>query len=376
MEKVDVVIIGAGIVGLSVARAVSRVKDAVYVLERHESFGQETSSRNSEVLHAGIYYPPDSLKTRMCIQGNRLTYELCEKHAIAYKRTGKLIVATDSAEIPDLEKLFANAKANGVQGLELLSKTKAKELELHINAEAAILSLSTGIVDTHKLMEYFEYEAMQNGASITYKTEVQGIKKAADGYEITVIDASNEEFSFVAEAVINCAGLCSDSIAAMVGMDSDALGYRLKYCKGQYFTLSAAKSKRIARLIYPVPVPQSGGLGIHSCPNLAGIVRLGPDAHYIEREMVEYSVDEGAKKDFFESAVKFLPFIEQDDLIPDTAGIRPKLQGPDEAFRDFVIQEETDKGFPGFVNCIGIESPGLTAAPAIAELVTQQLRIS
>jgi len=374
MEKVEVVIVGAGIVGLSVACEISSLRDSVYLLERHESFGRETSSRNSEVIHAGIYYPKDSLKAKTCIEGNRLIYETCGKNNIPNKKLGKLILAADDSEVPDLEKLFDNAEANGVRELELLPKDKIKVLEPNIKAEAAIHSKTTGIFDSHSLMKYYAFKAAQNGASITYKAEVRGIRKAKNGYEVTVFDASNEEFKFVAEVLINCAGLESDKVAQMAGIDIDEEGYRLKYSKGQYFNLSAKKSKLINRLIYPVPTQGSAGLGIHATPNLTGAVRLGPDDEYIDKENVDYDVDEGARMKFYDSTVKFLPFLDKDDLMPDTSGIRPKLQGPGEAFRDFIIREESGLGLPGFINLIGIESPGLTSAPSIAKLVKDKVR--
>ncbi|MFC1703783.1 NAD(P)/FAD-dependent oxidoreductase [Candidatus Omnitrophota bacterium] len=369
MEKVDVVIIGAGIVGLSVASEVSRLKKAVYVLERHESFGQETSSRNSEVIHAGIYYPKDSLKAKTCVEGNRLTYEICKKNNLPHKKLGKLIVATNSSECEELEKIIENARANGVEELELLSKEKVAALEPNVKAEAAIYSGTTGIVDSHSLMKYFAFAAEQQGAVITYKTAVKDIAKVQQGYEVTVVDASGEEFSFIAETVINCAGLESDSIAEMAGIDVDKYDYRLKYCKGQYFTLSSVKSSLIQRLIYPVPRAKTVSLGIHATPNLAGMVRLGPDDEYVNRNSFTYDVDESARAKFFGSAVSFLPFLEEHDLSPDTSGMRPKLQGPGEDVKDFVIRDEGDKGFEGFINLIGIESPGLTAAASIAQLV-------
>ncbi|MDB4349845.1 NAD(P)/FAD-dependent oxidoreductase [Omnitrophica bacterium] len=368
MEKVGVVIIGAGIVGLSVAAELSRHRDSVYLVERHESFGRETSSRNSEVIHAGIYYPKDSLKARTCLEGKRLIYETCERHNIPYKRSGKLIVAADDSEMPDLERLFSNARTNGVEDVELLSKDGIRELEPDIKAEAAIYSKTTGIVDSHSLMNFYASKAKENGTGITYKAEVRAIEKTKGGYEVTIIDADNEEFTFLTETLVNCAGLQSDMIARMAGIDR--ADYGLKYCKGQYFKLNAKKSKHITTLVYPVPKSASLTLGIHATPNLAGIVRLGPDDRYIDREDIDYDVDEGARGKFYDSCVKFLPFIERDDLSQDTSGIRPKLQGPGEPFRDFVIKEESDLGFPGFVNLIGIESPGLTAAPSIAKIVS------
>jgi len=374
MEKVGVTIIGAGVVGLSVASEISNFKNSVYVIERHESFGRETSSRNSEVIHAGIYHPKDSLKTKMCIEGNKLIYETCTKNNIPHKKQGKLIVATDISEIPDLERLFANASANGAEDLELLTKGKIKDLEPNIRAEAAIYSKTTGIVDSHGLMKYYAFKATHNGTVISYHTEVKSLREKKGGYEITVVDSNNEEFSFLTDVLVNSAGLESDKIAQMVGIDVDKEGYRLKYCKGQYFGLPAKKSRLINRLVYPLPMPKSAGLGIHATPNLTGTVRLGPDDEYIERENANYDIDEHAKVKFYDSAAKFLPFLEEGDLSPDTSGIRPKLQGPDEPFRDFVIKEESRLGLPGFINLIGIESPGMTAAPAIARYVVHLLR--
>lgn len=278
------------------------------MLERHESFGQETSSRNSEVIHAGIYYPKDSLKARTCVEGKRLIYDICLKHNIPHGKLGKLIVATNTSETSLLEALFENAKANGAEGLQLLPETKISKLEPNIKAEAAIYSKTTGIVDSHSLMKYYALKAQQNKASIAYKTLVTGIKKTKSGYEVTVTDSSNEKFSFLTEILINCAGLESDTIAAMAGIDIDKQGYRLKYCKGQYFNVSSKKSKFINRLIYPLPKSEATGLGIHATPNLTGTVRLGPDDEYIGRENVDYSVDENAKSKFYDSVIKFLPF--------------------------------------------------------------------
>ncbi|MBL7068463.1 MAG: NAD(P)/FAD-dependent oxidoreductase [Candidatus Omnitrophica bacterium] len=370
MEKIEVAVVGAGIIGLAIASEVSKFKKSLYVLERHESFGQETSSRNSEVLHAGLYYPKGSLKRETCIEGKRLLYEICEKNNIPYRRLGKLVVAASASETAGLERLFCNARANGVRELELISKDKIKSLEPNIKAEAAIHSKSTGIVDSHSLMKYYVIKIKEKKAGISYKTEVKSVKKIGGGYEIRVLDANNTEFKFETEILINCAGLESDRIAEMAGVDIESKGYRLKYCKGQYFKLPPKKSRLIKRLIYPVPRERNAGLGIHATPNLGGIIRLGPDDEYVEREGFDYKVDERARARFRDSVFNFLPFIEENDLTCDTAGIRPKLQGPGEDFRDYVIKEERDIGLPGFINLIGIESPGLTSAPSIARFVS------
>ena len=374
MEKVEAVIIGAGIVGLSVAARVSRKKSSVYLLERHRSFGQETSARNSEVIHAGIYYPKGSLKDGTCIEGNRLVYEICEKNRIPYKRLGKLIVAVDPSEKADLEALFENARANGVTDIVLLDKDRVKDLEPNITACEAIYSGTTGIVDTHKLMSFFAQQAKENGVSISYDTEVIRIEHLKEGYKITVKDTTGEDFQFLSQIVINCAGLESDTVAGIVGIDIDKADYKLKYCKGQYFKLGTKKSSYIKRLIYPVLKPKATALGIHATPNLSGMVRLGPDEKFIDRGQIDYNVDEEAKGPFYDSCSRFLPFLDKEDLSQDTSGVRPKLQGEGELFRDFVIKEESEKGLPGFINLIGIESPGLTAAPAIAGMVLDMIR--
>ena len=368
------VIIGAGIVGLSVAARVSREKGSVFLLERHKAFGQETSSRNSEVIHAGIYYPKGSLKAGTCIEGNRLIYEICEKNRIPCKRLGKLIVASDPSERADLEALFKNGRANGVTDIDLLGKGQIKDLEPNVTACEAIYSGTTGIVDTHKLMSFFACQAKENSASISYNTEVIRIEYLKEGYRITVKDATGEDFQFLSQIVINCAGLESDTVAGIAGIDIDKADYRLKYCKGQYFKLGTKKSFYIKRLIYPVPKHRATALGIHATPNLSGMVRLGPDERYIDRGEIDYNVDEEAKGSFYDSCSRFLPFLDKEDLSQDTSGIRPKLQGEGELFRDFVIKEESGKGLPGFINLIGIESPGLTAAPAIAEMVSGMIR--
>ena len=361
MEEIEIAIIGAGVVGLAIAAEVAKGRE-VYVLEKNETFGQETSSRTSEVIHAGIYYPLGSLKAKLCVAGNAMLYELCEEHGIGYKKLGKLVVATEDEEIKELEGLLENGQKNGIS-LEFLSKGEVRKLEPKVSAVAAIFSPSTGIVDSYGLMKYFLGVAKDNNAKIVYKAKVVGIEKLTDKYKVTVEDTAGN-FSFLTRVLINSAGLNSDRIAEVAGIDIAKAGYQLHYCKGEYFSTSQAVTKR---LIYPVPKPNEGGLGIHIIPDLQGRIRLGPNAQYVDK--IDYKVDEKWKREFYDSAKKLLPFIEYDDLEPDFAGIRPKLQGPGEDFRDFVIRHEHDKGLEGFINLIGIESPGLTASPAIAKYV-------
>jgi L-2-hydroxyglutarate oxidase LhgO len=320
-----------------------------------------------------MYYPPGTLKAKLCVEGRRLLYSLCAKNNIPHKKTGKLIVATQKEEVPSLQQLFQQGCANDVENLRLLEGKELLSREPHISGIAALYSAETGIVDSHCLMQYFLDAAKDKGAMVVYNAPVTAIERVAGGYCLTV--KNNQESETVqAPLVINCAGLDSDTIAAYLGIDIEQLGYRLHYCKGQYFRLKDNKSRLIKGLVYPVPKPKSGGLGIHATLDLAGGLRLGPDDQYLKQRLQDYSVDNAKRDDFYASARKFMPFLQQDDLIPDCAGIRPKLQGPQDNFRDFLIQEETALGFPGFVNLIGIESPGLTAACAIARYVRALLK--
>ena len=367
LDKVDVTIVGAGVIGLAVAAHLADHRRQVYVLEKNERFGLETSSRGSEVIHSGIYYPPGSLKAITCVKGNALIYELCDKYRIGCKQLGKLMVATNNQETEELEALLDRGRENGVKGLKMLSRQEIKALEPNIEALTGILSPFTGIVDSYGLMRYFLGEAQEKGANIVYKSEVVGIEKVSEGYEVTVAEDSGFS-SFKTAVVINCAGLSSDRVAALAGVDIIESGYKLHYCKGEYFSVGWGKSSLVKRLVYPVPETKGTGLGIHVTLNLEGRMRLGPNARYLDR--IDYTVDEAQRVPFAHAVRRFLPFIEPEDLEPEMAGIRPKLQGPGDDFRDFVITEESRRGLPGLINLVGIESPGLTSAPAIAELVS------
>jgi len=366
LDKAEITIIGAGVIGLAVASRVAREGRQVYIIEQNDSFGKETSSRNSEIIHSGIYYPPGSLKAKTCLEGNAILYEICQKYGIGYKKTGKLIVATNEQETEELESLFENGKQNGVRGLVMLPEAKVKRMEPNVKAIAAIFAPSSGVIDSHALMKYFDFKSREGGARTAYRSKVVGIEKSADGYEITIEDSSGTS-SFPTRVLINCAGLNSDKIAELAGIDIDRAGYKLHYCKGEYFSVGNNKNQLVKRLIYPVPEPNRASLGIHLTLDISGRMRLGPNARYVDE--IDYSVDQQQKGDFYNSVKGFLPFIEYEDLEPEMAGIRPKLQGPGEPFRDFVIRHEGDKGLPGLINLIGIESPGLTSAPAIAGYV-------
>ena len=364
LAEIDVAIIGAGIIGLATAREIAQGEKRVFVFEKNRTFGLETSSRNSEVIHAGIYYPEDSLKATLCVEGKSLLYKLCDKHNIAYKKSGKIIVAADENEINWLKELYEQGRKNGVDDLVLLSRTEVNKLEPNIEARAGLLSPSSGILDSYTLLKFLYGQAREKGAEFVFDTEVIGIERAGAKYEVRIKDRDGISV-FVAHAVVNCAGLNSDRIAQLAGIDIAKVGYKLHYCKGEYFSLDSKYRNLVSRLIYPVP--EQAGHGIHVTVGLDGRVRLGPNARYVEE--VDYRVDETQKEAFYNSVQRFLPHIELEDLAPESAGIRPKLQGPEEDFRDFVIAHEEKAGFPGLINLIGIESPGLTAAPAIARYV-------
>jgi len=363
METANIVIIGAGVVGLAIAAKVSEKNEAVFLFEKNGRFGQETSSHNSGVIHSGIHYPKNSLKANLCVKGNAMIYEICERYKIPYKKLGKLTVAIEEEEIDELEKLMRMGEENGVEGLRFLEKEEVKKMEPNVSVEKAIYSPSTGIVEPDELMNFFYAQAHKNYAILTTETEVTGLRKVDNGYEVNGTSVG-EKFTIMAKTVINCAGLYSDKIATMVGLDVDKLRYRLHYCKGDYFRVVGKPPVKM--LVYPVP--KGPGLGIHLTPDLAGTIRLGPNAYYVNN--INYEV-ESNEKEFREDVKRFLPSINEHQIQADSAGIRPKLQGPNDGFRDFVIRHEADRDLFGLINLIGIESPGLTAAPAIGEFVSE-----
>ncbi len=366
MEQVDLTIVGAGLIGLATAWQSARSGRRVLLLERHPAFGRETSSRNSEVIHAGIYYPPGSLKGRFCIEGNRLLYELCERHRIPCLNCGKLIVAVTAAEEEQLPGLLELGAGNGAERLELIGGRRVRQLEPEINARAALLCPTSGIVDTHRLMQFYETAARQGGVEPVYNVEVGTLERLHDGWRVGVRDVSGEEYAFATRVLVNSAGLESGNLAATAGIDQDAAGYRINYCKGIYFRVGRGKEGLTRRLIYPVP-PRPGSVGIHTCPDTAGGMRLGPHDTWVDA--IDYEVDETERDTMYHAAKPFLPWLEPEDLQPDTAGIHPKVQKPGEPLQDFIVRHESDRGLPGLINLIGIESPGVTSSPALGRHV-------
>ena len=373
-DKVEIIIIGAGVVGLAVAAEISARQPgrSLVLMEKNDSFGAETSSRNSEVIHAGIYYPTGSLKAGLCVEGKQLLYQFCDRWKIPYRRCGKIIVATTDEEALSLGTLLARARANGVEDLLELGPSQLAALEPHIRAEQALLSPSTGVINSHALMGRLEQNALQKGVLPAYRHPVHDIEPLDKGYRVFFTNPDGSSDALECELLINSAGLKSDQIAALAGIDFDQAGYRIHLCKGEYFSLPPSRAKLVNHLIYPPPLHELTGLGIHATKTLDGRLRLGPNAVYVKEE--DYSIDPAQGPRFFGAVQAFMPFIEENDLEPDMAGIRPKLSGPGESFRDFVICEESERGRPGLINLVGIESPGLTACLAIARMVEKMIR--
>lgn len=362
MDEAKITIVGAGIVGLAIASELSARYDDIILLEKHSTFGQETSSRNSEVIHSGIYYPYKSLKAELCVEGAEAIYDICDRNNIGCARLGKLIVASNKDEIKALEDLSERGKKNNVKGLTILDPGEIREKEPNVNAEAALFSPNSGIVDSHSLMKYFFNVAQNNGVLFAFNSELVKVEKKEDGFIVRILQG---DYQYKSKVIVNCAGLHADSIAQIAGIDIYKSGYKLKFCKGSYF--SYQKKSPVNMLIYPIPHEQLTGLGVHATLDLARRLRFGPDVEYIDS--IDFRVDPDKKELFFKQANKILSGLEKEAFVPDMAGVRPKLNGPNEKVRDFIIKDETDDGLPGLINLIGIESPGLTAAPAIAKMV-------
>jgi len=363
----DVGVVGGGIIGLACAATLSCRGRSVVLLERHSRPGQETSSRNSGVIHAGLYYPEGSLKARLCVEGRQLLYQRCRTLGVGHRKTGKLLVATLPEEEKKLEAIFARARRNGAGALAPLDRKAIKELEPRVSASAGLWSPESGIVDVHELMYSYQKEASDHGTLLAFQTEVEAVERTAHGLCLATKSASGERTRIGCTTVINAAGLYADRVAELAGLDVDALSYRYHWCKGDYFALDSALRGLVSHLVYPTPV--HAGLGIHITFDLGGRMTLGPDTEYVTE--ISYRVDPGKRAEFASAARRYLPELLDEHLSADYAGIRPKLQGPHDDFRDFVIEDATPHGIPGLINLIGIESPGVTASGAIAQRVGQ-----
>lgn len=360
MEKIDAAVIGAGVIGLAVARALALAGRDVLVVEAADAVGTETSSRNSEVIHAGIYYAPGSLKARLCVEGRDELYRFCAAHGVPHKRVGKLIVATAEDQLGRLEKIVAGARACGVDDLRWLSRAQALALEPELACVSAVLSTSTGIVDSHALMLALLGEAEAQGAQIVFRTRVLSGRIEDDGIALLTRGEDGDELELKAALVVNAAGHGAVPVArALAGMPPENIP-RQFFARGCYFSM--ARKSPFSRLVYPVPV--DGGLGVHLTLDMGGAARFGPDVEWIER--LDHTVDSARADAFYEEIRRYWPALEDGALQPAYAGVRPKVSGPGEPPADFMIEGPRDHGVAGLVNLFGIESPGLTASLAIA----------
>jgi L-2-hydroxyglutarate oxidase LhgO len=369
MADTPLTVVGAGVVGLAVAARLAAHRPGLVIVERRDRHGTETSSRNSEVVHGGIYYPTGSAKARLCTRGRELVYEACARLGVAHRVTGKLIVAVTPGEVGEVERLHAMGLANGVP-LEMQTAAQCRALEPAVPAVAGVLSPRTGILSAHGLMDAFLAEARRHGAILQLRAELVALERRDRDFRLRLRTPAGEE-ELTSERVVNAAGLEADTVAALAGIDVDAAGYRQHWWKGSYFSVAGAKSGLVARLVYPVPTAFS--LGVHVVLGLDGRLRFGPDADHLPDRRLDYAVDETKRPAFARAARRLLPALREEDLSPDIAGIRPKRQGPGDPARAFVVAEESARGLPGLVSLVGIDSPGLTSSPAIAEEVERLL---
>jgi L-2-hydroxyglutarate oxidase LhgO len=361
LERLDVAIIGGGVVGLAVARAFALAGRDVVLLEAEPTIGNHTSSRNSEVIHAGIYYPTGSLKARLCVAGKHALYPYCEASGVAHARLGKLIVATTAEQIPVLEKLLLQARANGVDDLYWVEREEVRKLEPAVSCERALFSPSTGIVDSHGFMAALKRDAEARGAHVVLNTPVVGGRVADRGVELSI--GGGDPVRALCRVVINAAGLFAQDVAGSIeGLPKSTIPPQF-LAKGHYFVLRGKSP--FTRLVYPVPEP--GGLGVHVTLDLGGQARFGPDVSWIDS--IDYGLDESRAESFYPAIRRYFPGLVAGSLQPGYTGIRPKTTPPGSPPQDFIIQGPAEHGVAGMVNLYGIESPGLTAALALADLV-------
>jgi L-2-hydroxyglutarate oxidase LhgO len=310
------------------------------------------------------------LKGQLCLEGNELMYRICQEHGIPHRNTKKLIVAVDDREEAALPELLTTARDNGARGVEIISRAEIARIEPNVRAQAALYCPTSGIVDTHRLMQHWKAVAVAADAQVVFNTEVVSIQRVPGGYAIGTRGKDGSRYDLKTRILINCAGLCSGHIAALAGIDIDQAGYRIQHKKGVYYRAHARLALFPRALIYPVP-PVPGSVGIHTTPDLGGGMRLGPHDFWVDG--IDYSVPDEYRDLFMEAAKPFLPFLTPEILAPDYAGIHPKLQKPGEPVRDFVIQHEADRDLAGLINLVGIESPGVTSSPAIGRHVARMV---
>jgi L-2-hydroxyglutarate oxidase LhgO len=374
-SEVDVAVIGAGVVGLAVAATLSGQR-SVAIVERHATYGLENSSHNSGVIHSGIYYPPDWLKTILCVEGNRLLYAWTQRYGVRAQRLGKLIVALEDEEVPALHELARAAEANGVPELRLLGRSEVRSLEPAVRAVGALLSGSAGVIDQMGLMRSYLQVARSNKAYIAFKHDVTDLQRRDGGFLVRMRGPADDELTITAGSVVNCAGLAAERMGALLGYDpdggSDSPSFRQTINKGRYYDIvNTAKTAGIRHLVYPLPHADRAGLGIHLTLDVDGGVHLGPDTEWLdEGAALDFRSDDEGRLRFLEAAQRYLPDLEADDLAPGQVGYRPKLHGPGQPPRDFLVWHDR-----GYVHLGGIESPGLTASLAIARRVAALLGV-
>ena len=368
MTDIDCMIIGAGVIGLACASQMARGGSTVMIVEQECRIGEHTSSRNSEVIHAGIYYPPGSLKARLCVEGRDLLYSWCQKHGVSHRRIGKLLVAVSEAEIPALEALQANALHSGVDSLEPVSRARLRELEPAVVGVAALFSPQTGIIDSHGYMESLLAEAQRHGADLALDTRVERLVPTEQGWLVEGVSCG-ERFAIHARSVINAAGLFASQLAGRIeGLDAAHVPIT-HWCKGRYFGYSGRAP--FSHLVYPMPEANTAGLGVHATLDLGGQVRFGPDVAWTDS--LDYQVDESLREEFSSAISRYFPSVDAQKLTAGYSGIRPKLSSQGQPAADFNIQGPETHGLAGLVNLFGIESPGLTASLAIARHVDKLL---
>jgi L-2-hydroxyglutarate oxidase LhgO len=372
LDRIDAVVVGAGVVGLAVARELALCGLETIVLEAGAGIGNGTSSRNSEVIHAGLYDAPGSLKATLCVAGREALYPYCESRGVGHQRCGKLVVAVTPAQVETLKSIAARATANGVRGLQWLSGAEARALEPALQGEAALLSTVTGIIDSHALMLAYQGDLENAGGTVVLRAPVESAVVRADGLVLRVGGAAAVELH--AGMLVNAAGLHAQALARTIAGLDPARIPRPWFAKGNYFAL--ARRSPFTRLIYPVPEP--GGLGVHLTLDLAGQARFGPDVEWLDvdsPDAIDYAVDPARAAPFYAAVRRFWPGLEDRTLLPAYSGVRPKLQGPGAAASDFMLQGPEAHGVRGLMNLYGIESPGLTASLAIAAEVARRLGV-
>jgi L-2-hydroxyglutarate oxidase LhgO len=361
IDQLDCVIVGAGVVGLAIGRSLANAGRDVVVLETEPEIGMHTSSRNSEVIHAGIYYEQDSLKAQLCVSGKHMLYDYCEARHVPFQRIGKLIVASQESEKERLLGIQAIAEKNGVTDLRLLDRDEIMQLEPAVAGSLALFSPSTGIVDSHSLMVSLQADIEARDGVVLTHSKLERVEVLGDGFRLHLADTDD---AFECKTLVNAAGLHAERVASSIdGLDSDHIS-TVRYAIGHYFTYQGKSPFR--HLVYPLPI--DGGLGVHATNDMGGAARFGPDVEWIDT--IDYAFDESRLDQFADSIRQYFPDLDVDKLAPGYTGIRPKLSGPGETPRDFLIQGAEAHGIDGLINLFGIESPGLTACLAIGECVS------